>query len=327
MRGSGQLNWELHPENPVIKPGQLHPPGLDDNGAGACHVLQVGDRYRMYYWGRGPKGNVVLMAETDVSRPNAWEPVGGALLERNPGTHYIAEGPSFPFVYPVNSQTWLMVFGAWGRPRRDGKLSNTSGLAISQDAGLTWRYHENSPCLSRDRDYDRSATGSVCVVRVDDRFRMYYTSIAEYFPKPEGVETGHGDVIPRIGIGYAVSRDGVTWEKPLDEFMIAPRFHAMDPYEYINSKPFVIRDGNGWRMWISTFGSAYRIRSLTSSDGLNWTRVPSGPDGDLGVGEPGAFDDHQRSYASVIKCEGEYRMWYTGNSFGGTGMGYATARA
>ena len=168
-------------------------------------------------------------------------------------------------------------------------------------------------------------------MRVGGEFRMYYTAIGDYFDKPPGVRTGHGNHIPWIGIGYAVSRDGLHWEKPFDKLMVAPRGLGADPYEYINSKPCVIRDGAGWRMFISTYGYAYRIRSLVSEDGLRWTRVPSGPDGDLGIGAPGAFDDDKRCYPSVIKSGETYQLWYTGNGTGasgqpgykpGTGMGY-----
>ena len=53
----------------------------------------------------------------------------------------------------------------------------------------------------------------------------------------------------------------------------------------------------------------------------------SGPGGELGVGEPGKFDSEQRCYASVIKHGEGYRMWFTGNGFGATGMGYAEGTA
>ena len=42
---------------------------------------------------------------------------------------------------------------------------------------------------------------------------MYYTAIGRYFSAPKGVKTGHGSVIPEIGIAYAESRDGIRWEK------------------------------------------------------------------------------------------------------------------
>jgi hypothetical protein len=219
-----------------------------------------------------------------------------------------------------------MVFCSWGKPSADGRLHNRTCLAVSDDAGLTWRYHDANPILSLDRKYDQAGTGSASVVRVGDKYRMYYTAIAEWFDCPAGVRTGHGDRIPRISIAYAVSDDGMTWRKPLDQWMVAPRGFDADPYEYINSKPFVLREQNGWRMFISTFGHAYRVRSLVSADGLQWACVASDSDGDLGVGGSGAFDDQQRCYASVLQCREEYRLWYTGNGFGATGIGYMTGK-
>ena len=316
------IDWKLDEKNPVVRPGQVHG-DLDARHAGACHVLDLGDRYRMYYWGVGGQGNTVVMAEAPVERPNDWVPVGGVLIEPQPEAPYNCDGPSFPFVLPLDDTHWMMYFGAWGKWGEDGKLPNNLGLAISDDAGHTWRYPDQSPLLQRDQPWDCSGTGSVSIVKIDGVLRMYYTSIGEYFDAPEGVQTGHGEVIPRIGVASATSTDGIHWTKDPAGLLVAPRGHDFEPYEYINSKPFVMPDGDGYRMWISTFGHAYRIRSLVSPDGITWERVPSGPDGDLGVGAAGTFDDHQRSYASVVKYGDTYRMWYTGNRFGATGIGYA----
>ena len=323
--GAAQIRWTFPDANPVIRPGQLHG-ALDEDRAAAGHVLEVDGTYRMYYWGSGTRGNVILMAETPVGRPNDWQPRGGVLLGPQPRTEWNVLGPSFPFVVPVDGGRWHMYFVGWAERRPDGRLPNIAGMAFSEDAGLTWRYHDQ-PLLPLDRPYDRVATGSVSVVRVDAEYRMYYTAVGDSFDRPAGVRTGHGDRPPRIGIGYAVSADGIHWDKPLRDWLIAPRGFDAEPFEYINSKPFILRDRGRWRMFISTFGHAYRIRSLVSEDGLSWTRVPAGPDGDLGVGARGAFDDGQRSYASVVRHGDEYRLWYTGNDFGRTGMGYCTGLA
>jgi hypothetical protein len=46
-------------------------------------------------------------------------------------------------------------------------------------------------------------------------------------------------------------------------------------------------------------------------------------DGDLGgVGSAGHFDSERHCYASVVKHGEEWRMWYSGNGFGHTGIGY-----
>ena len=320
------IRWSFERSNPVVRPGQIHGE-LDARRAGAAHVLRFGERYRMYYWATGGDGlNRICCAESDATNPNDWRPLG-CCLEPQPNTEYNRNGPSFPFVLPADDAPWLMFFGAWGQARAEGQLPNTTGVAVSHDGGRSWRYGADRPVLALDRPYDHEGTGSCCVLRVGGELRMYYTAIGSYFRRPEGVRTGHGDLIPRIGIAYAVLRDGLGWEKPLPELMISPRGLGADPYEYICSKPFVVRGPGGYRMWVSTFGPAYRIRSLTSPDGLNWAWRPSGPDGDLGVGEPGRFDDRHRCYAGVVPDGGRYLCWYTGNGFGTSGIGFATGAA
>jgi hypothetical protein len=157
-----------------------------------------------------------------------------------------------------------------------------------------------------------------------DLFRMYFVARGPTFRAPENVRTAHGANIFHKSIGYAESKDGIHWSLPLDEPVISPRGTQVDPYEYMIAKPHVVRERWGYRMWVSTYGTAYRIKSLVSQNGLEWEWLPSGPDGELGVGASGSFDDSQRSYPCVVKHGPEYRMWYTGNGFGATGMGYAT---
>ncbi len=316
------IRWSFDAGNPVIRPGALNPPH-DTKRAGAAHVLTHGNRYRMYYWGTGDDGrHSVCLATSPVEEPNRWEPMG-AVLGHQEDTEYNCGGPSFPFILHLEGSRWLMYFAAWGRRSPARRLPNTTGLAVSDDEGLTWRYWGNRPILALDRPYDCEGTGSVCVLREDGLFRMYYTSLGPYQPRPEGVRTGHGDIIPHIGIGYAESRDGIEWRKPLNDLMISPRGFDTEPYEYICSKPFVVREPGGYRMWVNTFGTAYRVRSLTSHDGLAWTWNQSGPNGDFGFGVESAFDSKQRCYPCAAKHGDKYRCWYTGDGFGATGIGYA----
>ena len=316
------ITWTFPHLDPVIAPGQLHG-DLDAKRAGAGHVIQVGDVYRMYYWGTDKDGHHhICLAESPADDPNAWEP-HGSVLDRQPRTAYNDQGPGFPFVVPQDNAPWLLYICGWGIPRPDGKLPNTTGIAYSDDEGRSFTYRHKNPILATDRPWDQEGTGSVFVRHTDDRYHMYYTSIGPYFDKPEGVKTGHGDIIPRIGVGYAVSEDGTTWSKPLDGLLVSPRGFDTTPYEYISSKPFLLEEDDGLRMWLHTFGTAYRVRSLYSHDGIDWEWQPSGPDGEFSIGEKGAFDDQQRCYVTVIKHGDTYRCWYTGNGFGQTGMGFA----
>ena len=316
------VSWRVPRTDPVVACGLGG--DADARRASSPHVLRFGGDYHMYYWATGFDGfHRICLAFARVDAPHEWH-FAGTVLSRQAGTAYNAMGPGFPFVVPRDDSPWLMYFGAWGVPRDDGKLANTTGLALSDDHGRTWRHAGQSPVLALDRPWDHEGTGSVCVLVHDGVLRMYYTALGDYSPRPAGVRTGHGDVIPHIGVGYAESDDGIRWRKPLDGLMISPRGFDTEPFEYIVSKPFVLRHDAGWTMWVNTFGTAYRVRSLVSRDGLNWTWTASGPDGDLGVGAAGSFDDHQRSYVAVVPHGGGLRCWYTGNGFGQTGIGYAT---
>ncbi len=315
--------WTIDKWNPVIPPGVLHPP-FDEVRAGAAHIVKLGNEYRMVYWGSDRDGrNYILQAQSPTSEPNRWRPLADALIGPQPDTTNNNRGPGFPFLLPVSDTRWHLYFTAWGT-RADGKLPNTTGLAVSDDQGATWHYHPDHPVIPLDRHYDAEGTGSVWVVRENDRFRMYYTAIGRYFAKPEGVETGHGDTIPEIGIAYAESADGIHWKKPVDQLLIAPRGFEVTPYEYICSKPCIVKWQGSYVMWVNTFGTAYRVHRLTSADGLHWHWAKRlGPDGELGVRGVGSFDDQQRSYPTVVSCNGILHCWFTGNRFGETGMGYA----
>lgn len=334
------IYWRIDPASPVIVPGQLHGP-LDARRASAAHVIEHDGRCLMAYWGTDAQGmHHILAAEATLERPNDWRPLG-PLIGPQTLAPYNTQGPSFPFLLPVDRKLWLLYYCAWGQPTR--RLPNTTGVAISEDAGRTWRYWRDSPMLALDRPYDMEGTGSLWVTHEAGRFRMWYTGIGRFFARPEGVQSGHGEVIPEIGIAYAESSDGLHWEKPRMNWLVAPRHWGVGPYEYIVSKPVMLIDdaaegaarggvGSPYRprytLWVNTFGVAYRVHRLTSDDGLSWRWTPrAGPQGELGTGGPGTFDDHQRSYPTMLRHGREIRCWYTGNAFGNRGMGYAVADA
>lgn len=329
------MNWIVPSDEPVIRPGQLHG-SLDAKRAGACHVIRQGDRYLMSYWGTSDKGeHRCLFAEASVDAPMKWKPAGVALSpEPNGDRGFI--GPSMPFLLPVTESRWLMYYCGWlyGGPPTGQRLPNTTGAAISEDAGKTWKHIHPHPILPHDHTYDQSATGSVWVLhdpKSVDRlpFRMYYTAIGKYFDAPQGVTTGHGPNVPEIGIAYAESEDGIHWQKPIDHLLVSPRKFGVEPFEYICSKPCVIDRGVGakgarYLLWVCTFGYAYRVHHLESDDGITWRWCPRvGPQGELGVGAAGKFDAAMRTYPAIVAHEGRLRCWFTGDQFGCTGMGYA----
>jgi len=314
------IQWEFHPENPVIRPGQLHPE-LDARVSGAASVIQLGDRYQMFYWGSGRSPNCLCAAESTVESPNDWRPLG-CIVAPDPSDQWNVDGPRWPWALVIDERTVFLYFCSRSDPKERPYPSHYR-LLISEDGGESWRSVSDRPLFERQKPYEQEAFGSVCVVKVGAKFHMYYTAIKGYIPRPPGIETNDTPPLPLIGIGLATSDDGICWERPYDHYLIGPRLFATEPYEYKVAKPCVIRDGDIWRMWVSCFGRHYRVHSLLSSDAIHWHWQPACPNGEMGIGAPGSFDDHQRCYAMVVKHEEQYRCWYTGNGFGATGMGYA----
>jgi predicted GH43/DUF377 family glycosyl hydrolase len=162
--------WRIPQSAPVISPAMLHPQ-FDRTRAGAAHVVRLRDTYRMVYWGSDSENlNYILQAEAPVDQPNSWQPLGTALIGPQANSDHNCRGPGFPFLLPVTPDNWLLYFTGWGR-RADGKLPNTTGVAVSNDAGKNWRYHSEHPVIPLDRPYDAEG--------IDDQRRSYPTIVSD----------------------------------------------------------------------------------------------------------------------------------------------------
>lgn len=212
--------------------------------------------------------------------------------------------------------------------------------------------------------FDRDAQGSGTVIRAPNgKYILFYTArlwnnhtLDDIGATKEQVGHPEGQ-IPDYGIGYAES------DTPLGSFrrrtavslgvtssaaqgarivgrIIEPRFH-LAPHgqmEYVVSRPMVSEDGTDvagktlYRMTVSSHSKTYRVRSLHSTDLINWTWDDSPAEGMFGFGAPGSFDDSATTYAHCIRDRGERRCWYTGNQYGHinapkTGIGYCAQPA
>lgn len=249
-------------------------------------------------------------------------------------------------------------------------VGNNTAVARSMDGGETFQLVEDknplfpfecvmvngvarrTPVIRKSKPYDYGGCGSACAVRDGaGKFHLFYTAMASgnlTFDDMGGTlaEIGHPDgSVTDIGIGYAESTDAVTFTRRTSQSLggTSPAARGsgrvVDPrrrdnpnglLEYIVSRPMVFRDGNLWRMLVSSHSKTYRARSLHSIDLVNWTWDPSPADGFLGLGAPGAFDSLHAAYPCIVRVGDVYHCWYTGNQYGhisagSTGIGYATA--
>ena len=98
--------------------------------------------------------------------------------------------------------------------------------------------------------------------------------------------------------------------------------------ESIKNYVFSLNDKNIYKMWFS-FKSGikkndkYKLGYAESEDGITWRRI----DSEVGITmSKTGWDSEMIEYASVIKYENEYFMFYNGNKYGYDGIGLAIAK-
>jgi hypothetical protein len=278
-------------------------------------VLDCGDQLRIYYADRTP-ANKSFMCYIDVDAEDPSHIIdlhSDALLSLGaPGT-FDDDGAMPACAVRVDGRVFLYYSG-WNRgvtvPYR-----NSIGIAVSEDDGRNFRRMYEGPVMDRTAEEPYIAV-TPSIVRGADSWRMWYISGLRWVPIAENLE-------PVYVIKYAESLDGIRWVRPNHQCL--PQRHPFEAF----SHPSVIQSNGVYHMWFCSRDSsdfrdgagAYRIGYARSSNGLDWERDDEF--GGLGVSDEG-WDSTMTAYPYVVVGRnGKVRMFYNGNSFGRSGIGYA----
>lgn len=216
-------------------------------------------------------------------------------------------GVSYPWLVKHDGLIYMYYVGwvSGGKTR----FQNAAGLCQSSNNGRSYNRVSRAPVLAR-TDEEPIGTGSSCVIKENDVWRMWYTSFDKWVER--GGETQH-----YYNIKYAESNNGIDWVR---NGQVAIDFKGEE--EHTIGKPMVLKGKDKYEMWYAYRGGSdlYRIGYADSDDGLNWTRK----DADVGidVSESG-WDSEMIEYAYVFECRGTRYMVYNGNNFGKSGLGLA----
>ncbi len=217
-------------------------------------------------------------------------------------------------IVTLEDGTKYLYYIGWSR-RIDVPYHNNLGLAVSKDGGTTWEKYSEGPVFHTSRK-EPGYIGTVDVLVENGEWRMWYLSCREW-------EEHEGIMEPIYDIKYAASRDGIDWE-PTGQICI-----PLQNNEGGISSARVIKEGHSYVMWFSVrdkFGyrnnpdNSYRIKKANSEDGITWKREQS-IDLDISRDE---WENMMVCYPEVVKQGNLYYMFYNGNEFGKTGIGYAT---
>lgn len=259
--------------------------GLDDARVGRIGFVEVdaGDPTRVLATADAP----VL----DVGAPGLFDDCGV-----NPSA-VVADGDALRLFYI-----------GWQRAERVPYML-FAGLATSEDGGRSFRRVQPTPVLDRTpaEPFTRSAT---TVLREDGRWRAWYVSALEWGAGPEGQ-------YPRYVVRHATSADGIRWS---DAGPICIDFQDADEFGF--GRPWVLRDGDRYRMWYSirSLSQPYRMGYAESADGLAWTRR----DALVGLERSATgWDAEMICYPSVVDVAGRRLLFHNGNRHGQSGFGVA----
>ena len=197
---------------------------------------------------------------------------------------------------------------------------NCIGVAVSVDGGYTFERCFDGPIIDR-TSIEPYISGTPCVLGDDGFWQMWYLS-------GTGWEVHEGHPEPYYHIKYAESEDGLNWVRT---GKVAIDYKTTEEGGLAN--PSVLKEDGIYKMWYSYRGgstyrtntsASYRIGYAESQDGITWVRK----DEEVGIGlsEKG-WDSEMIAYPHVVNINGNTYMFYNGNGFGKSGIGYAVLEA
>ncbi len=276
----------------------------------------VREEFIRVYFSSRPESNLSLttFVDLDIEDP-------GKILRLNPtpilelgkpGT--FDEHGIMPSCAVRNGSKVYLYYSGWSRGA-SVPYTNSTGLAVSDDGGQTFKKISNGPILAKSTHDPFSAT-SPFVLKEEDAWHMWYCSGTGWLKIAGKYEHTYD-------IRYATSSDGIVWT-PSAEPVIAQRTEN----EAI-TRPWVVRSGDAYDMWFCYRGShsfrdgeeAYRIGYAHSTDLRQWCREDERAG--IDTSESG-WDSRMIAYAAVVTVNGRTLMFYNGNGFGVDGFGYAT---
>ncbi len=226
--------------------------------------------------------------------PGACGPVLGGALGNCADCHVIREDGIYKMWF-----TWKTVRCIAYAESRDGIRWEMPRLVLTPRYDSEWEIHEVS---------------QPAVIHKDGIYHMWYTG--QVYPTEI--------TAPRCCIGYAVSRDGIHWDKRENPVLVPRAGWEGIAVMY----PHVMREGEYFLMWYSAgrITEPHVIGAAKSVDGIHWERI---------LDEP-VFTPDQEKYwesARVLSCfvcpkeNGFYTMFYVGEDGDGVpGIGIARSR-
>lgn len=225
------------------------------------------------------------------------------------------DGGMMPSSIVTVGDTKYLYYTGWN-VRKSVPYHNAIGLAISRDGGHTFQRAGEGPVLGLTL-HEPYFIGTSSVIHDDGLWRNWYAACT-------GWELLDGKPEPRYHLKYAESDDGINWRR---DGIVAIDYNSPDEGGLVRAS--VVRESRTYQMWYSRRASegyrtdrqhSYRIGYAESSDGVHWARA----DEQAGIDVSAAgWDADMIAYPCVVQTSDESFLFYNGNGFGQSGIGFA----
>lgn len=186
---------------------------------------------------------------------------------------------------------------------------NFGGLAISKDGGNTFVRYANTPVLDRADEglYVRAGQSVMCENGI---YKSCYSAGSSW------VEAGN-KLRPVYNIFYQESADGVNFQN--QGHLILSCDHSV---EHGLGRPQLIKHENNYYIFYTRriLNMKYHLGCAKSKDCITWERI----DEKIGIEHSkDDFDSEMVYFPSFLQVNNRSYLFYSGNNFGLSGLGYA----
>lgn len=214
-------------------------------------------------------------------------------------------------IVSIDNNIKYMYYIGWSL-RHDIPYHNTLGLAVTIDGGNNWKKYSTGPIFNSCVG-EPGFIGTAKVFNDGGDWSMYYLSCRDWVKEKDKLE-------PIYDIKLAKSKNGIDWE-PSNKIIIPllENEGGISSFQKIENKAwFSVRGIISYR---NNVNESYKIKTASLINN-KWVRdnhieLDVSPDG---------WDSEMVAYPYIIKENNKLIMFYNGNGFGKTGIGYAIAR-